>query len=81
MYPALPQSELVTANTLPAAIPGFFSSSQFNSKLKEILDQYKRSDIHLDAGSRLHNGGENLALSSTHLVGLNCYRCPGWYNV
>ena len=52
MNPALPPSELVAANALRAAIQGFFSSSQFNPKLKKILDQYRRSDIHLDSVER-----------------------------
>jgi DDE superfamily endonuclease len=38
MNPALPPSELVAANALRADIPGFFSSSQFNGKLKKIVD-------------------------------------------
>jgi hypothetical protein len=50
MNPALPPSELVAANALRAAIPGFFSPSQLDPKLKKILDQYRRSEIHLDAG-------------------------------
>jgi hypothetical protein len=49
MNPALPPSELVAANALRAAIPGFFSSSQMDPKLKKILDQYGRSYIHLDS--------------------------------
>jgi hypothetical protein len=52
MNPALPPSELVAGNALRAAIPGFFSSSQLKPKLKKILDQYGRSDIHLDSGER-----------------------------
>src|ERR1035437_4572622 len=40
MNPALPPSELVAANALRAAIPGFFSSSMLDPKLKKILDQY-----------------------------------------
>jgi hypothetical protein len=48
MNPALPPSELVAANALRAAIPGSFSSSQLDPKLKKILDMYGRSDIHLD---------------------------------
>jgi hypothetical protein len=47
MNPALPPSELVVANALRSAIPRFFSSSQLDPKLKKILDQYRRSDIHL----------------------------------
>lgn len=47
MNPALPPSELVVANALRSAIPRFFSSSQLHPKLKKILDQYRRSDIHL----------------------------------
>jgi len=50
MNPALPSSELVAANALRAAIPGFFSSSQLDPKLKRILERYRRSDIHLDSG-------------------------------
>ena len=49
MNPALPPSELVAANALRAAIPGFFSSCLLDPKLKKILDQYRRSDIHLDS--------------------------------
>ena len=47
MNPALPPSELVVANALRSAIPRFFSSSQLDPKLKKILHQYRRSDIHL----------------------------------
>ncbi len=47
MNPALPPSELVAANALRAAIPGFFSSSLLDPKLKKILDQYSHSDIYL----------------------------------
>jgi DDE superfamily endonuclease len=47
MNPALPPSELVVANALRSAIPRFFSSSQLDPKLKKILNQYRRSDIHL----------------------------------
>jgi len=49
MNPALPPSELVAANALRAAIPGFFSSFLLDPKLKTFLDQYRRSDIHLDS--------------------------------
>jgi hypothetical protein len=49
MNPALPPSELVAANALRAAIPGFFSTSLLDPKLKKILDQYRPSDIHLDS--------------------------------
>jgi hypothetical protein len=49
MNPALPPSELVAANALRAAIPGFFASSLLDPKLKKILDQYRRSNIHLDS--------------------------------
>jgi hypothetical protein len=49
MNPALPPSELVAANALRAAIPGFFSSSLLDPKLKKILYQYRRPDIHLDS--------------------------------
>jgi hypothetical protein len=49
MNPALPPSELVAANALRAAIPEFFSSSLLDPELKKILDQYRRSDIHLDS--------------------------------
>jgi hypothetical protein len=52
MNPALPPSELVAANALRADIPGFFSSSQFNGKLKKIVDRYRRSDIDSDSGER-----------------------------
>jgi len=47
MNPALPPSELVVANALRSTIPRFFSSSQLDPKLKKILHQYRRSDIHL----------------------------------
>lgn len=47
MNPALPPSELVVANALRSAIPRLFSSSQLDPKLKKILNQYRRSDIHL----------------------------------
>jgi hypothetical protein len=46
MKPALPPSELVVANALRSAIPRFFSSSQLDPKLKKIIDQYSRTDIH-----------------------------------
>ena len=49
MNPALPPSELVAANALRAAIPGFFASSLLDPKLKKILDQYSRSDTYLDS--------------------------------
>ena len=49
MNPALPPSELVAANALRADIPGFFSSSQLDPKLKKIVDQYRRSDIDSDS--------------------------------
>jgi hypothetical protein len=49
---ALPPSELVAANALRADIPGFFSSSQFDAKLKKIVDRYRRSDIDSDSGER-----------------------------
>jgi len=49
MNPAAPPSELVAANALRTAIPGLFSSSLLDPKLKKILDQYRRSDIHLDS--------------------------------
>ena len=49
MNPALPPSELVAANALRAAIPGFFSSSLLDPKLKKILYQYRRPDIHLNS--------------------------------
>ena len=49
MNPALPPSELVAANALRATIPGFFSSSLLDPKLKKILDKYERFDIHLDS--------------------------------
>jgi hypothetical protein len=49
MNPALPPSELVTANALREAIPGFLASSLLDPKLTKILDQYRRSDIHLDS--------------------------------
>jgi hypothetical protein len=48
--PLLPPSELVTANALRTAIPEFFSSQGMDPKLKIILDQYRRPDIHLDSG-------------------------------
>jgi hypothetical protein len=50
MNPALPPSELVTANALRAAIPGFIASPGLDPNLKLILDQYRRPDIHLDSG-------------------------------
>jgi DDE superfamily endonuclease len=40
MNPALPPSELVTASALRSAIPAFFSSSELDPNLKEIVDQY-----------------------------------------
>jgi hypothetical protein len=49
MNPALPQSELVTANALRTAIPEFISSSDIGPNLKIILDQYRQPDIHLDS--------------------------------
>ena len=49
MNPALPPSELVAANALRTAIPGFFSFSRLDPKLKKILKQYRRSDIHLNS--------------------------------
>jgi len=49
MNPALPPSELVAANALRAAIPGFFSTSLLDPKLKKTLNQYRRADIHLDS--------------------------------
>jgi hypothetical protein len=49
MNPALPPSELVVANALRSAFPRFFSSSQLDPKLKKILGQYRRSDIHLNS--------------------------------
>jgi len=50
MNPALPPSELVTANALRAAIPGFIASPGLDPNLKLILDQYRRPDIHSDSG-------------------------------
>jgi hypothetical protein len=50
MNPALPPSELVTANALSAAIPEFIASPCMDPNLKLILDQYRRPDIHLDSG-------------------------------
>jgi DDE superfamily endonuclease len=48
MNPALPPSELVVANALHSAIPGFFSSAAMDPNLKKILDRYRRPDIHSD---------------------------------
>jgi hypothetical protein len=50
MNPALPPSELVTANALRAGIPAFFSSSEMDPNLKKILEQYRRPDIHFSSG-------------------------------
>jgi hypothetical protein len=50
MNPALPPSELVTANALRAGIPEFISSPGMDPNLKLILDQYRRPDIHSDSG-------------------------------
>jgi hypothetical protein len=52
MNPALPPSELVTANALRTGTPAFFSSPGINPNLKKILSQYRRPDIHLDSGQR-----------------------------
>jgi DDE superfamily endonuclease len=52
MNPALPPSELVAANALREDMPVFFSSSQFDAKLKKIVDKYRRSDIDSDKGER-----------------------------
>jgi len=49
MNPAMPPSELVTANALRAAIPGFISSPGMDPNLKIILDQYRHPDIHWDS--------------------------------
>jgi hypothetical protein len=49
MNPALPSSELVAANALREALPGFFSFSRLDPKLKKILEQYRRSEIHLNS--------------------------------
>jgi hypothetical protein len=49
MNPALPPSELVTANALRTALPAFFSSSQIDPNLKKIIDQFSRPDIPLDS--------------------------------
>jgi hypothetical protein len=38
MNPALPPSELVTANALRAALPVFFSSSEIDPNLRKIID-------------------------------------------
>jgi hypothetical protein len=48
MNPALPPSELVTANALRSAIPAFFSSSELDPNLKEIVDQYHHPSPDLD---------------------------------
>jgi len=64
MNPALPPSELVTANALRAAIPEFFSSSLLHPKLKKILDQYRRPDIHWIQRRSLRDGYQDSALSS-----------------
>jgi len=50
MNPALPPSELVTANALRTAIPEFVSSSDIDPNLKIILNQFGQPDIHLDSG-------------------------------
>lgn len=50
MNPALPPSELVTANALRALIPAFFSSPEMDPNLKKILQQYRGPDIHLSSG-------------------------------
>ena len=52
MNPALPPSEMVTANALRAAIPAFFSSSAMDPNLKKIIDQYSRPDIPLGSEQR-----------------------------
>jgi hypothetical protein len=44
MNPALPPSELVTANALRSGISGFFSSSELDPNLRKILDRYTRND-------------------------------------
>jgi DDE superfamily endonuclease len=44
MNPALPPSELVTANALRSGISGFFSSSEMDPDLRKILDRYRRND-------------------------------------
>ena len=49
MNPAAPPSELVAANALRATLPGFFSTSLLDPKLKKTLNQYRRADIHLDS--------------------------------
>jgi hypothetical protein len=49
LNPTAPPSELVAANALRATIPGLFAPSLLESKLKKILNQYRRSDIHLDS--------------------------------
>jgi hypothetical protein len=49
MNPALPPSELVAAKALREALPGFFSFSRLDPKLKKILEQCRRSDIHLNS--------------------------------
>jgi hypothetical protein len=52
MNPALPPSELVTANALRTAIPAFFTSTEINPDLKKIIDKYRHPDIHWDSGKR-----------------------------
>jgi hypothetical protein len=44
MNPALPPSELVTANALRSGISGFFSSSKLDPNLRKIFDRYTRND-------------------------------------
>ena len=52
MNPALPPSELVAANALRSAIPGFFASSEMDPSLRKILNIYRRNDIHCDSGQK-----------------------------
>lgn len=52
MSPALPPSELVAANALRSAIPGFFASSEIDPNLRKILNIYRRNDIHCDSAQR-----------------------------
>ena len=52
MNPALPPSEMVTANALRAAIPAFFASSEMDPNLKKIIDHYTRPDIPLGSEQR-----------------------------
>jgi hypothetical protein len=52
MNPALPPSELVTANALRTAIAAFFTSTEFNPDLKKFIDKYTLPDIDWVSGKR-----------------------------